>query len=252
MAPSAAAAASMAAVRRLASTRTQVSSWSTHPGGISHGAPVSFRQSPDVSCDGNNHVSSASSSASSFSSSSGSSSAAAATAPQQPPQHQHHQAAAPVEVSPGDDDANGSSDSGRGRGRGRDHDSVGCGDGRAREGGGAYGVVMASRSRPPALGHQQPVSHHGSANRGRWDAERRLEHDEQEEEGEEERGPSSSYLLCGRPCPLATVEDLTDTALARAFFSGFLDSLEIILSLRLVSRRMMEVGSDACQVRCTV
>lgn len=43
--------------------------------------------------------------------------------------------------------------------------------------------------------------------------------------------------------------DLPDHALANAFFSGFLDSIKVVSCLRLVSKRMMAVGSDSCKVR---
>lgn len=42
--------------------------------------------------------------------------------------------------------------------------------------------------------------------------------------------------------------DLPDHALANAFFSGFLDSIKVVSCLRLVSKRMMAVGSDSCKV----
>lgn len=253
VASSAAAAASLSAVRRLASTRTQVSSWRTHPAGIPHGAPAATGQSPATSSDGrgdNIHVSSACSFSSSLSTTS-SSTIAAATARQELRRQQHQlQANAPVEVSPGDDDASGGDD---GHGRARDHDSEDHGVGGE---GGAYGMVIAHPRHPRALGRRQAaaaVGNHGSTNRRGTGSEHRLRRNEQEEveeDNDDENNRSLSYLLCGRPCPLATVEDLPDSALGRAFFSGFLDSLEIVLSLRLVSRRMMDVGSTACQVTC--
>lgn len=46
--------------------------------------------------------------------------------------------------------------------------------------------------------------------------------------------------------------DLPDHALANAFFSGYLDSIEVVRSLRLVSKRTMIVGSDSCKVRGSV
>lgn len=42
--------------------------------------------------------------------------------------------------------------------------------------------------------------------------------------------------------------DLPDHALANAFFSGFLDSIKVVSCLRLVSKRMMAVGSDSCKI----
>ena len=42
--------------------------------------------------------------------------------------------------------------------------------------------------------------------------------------------------------------DLPDNALANAFFSGFLDSLQVASCLKIVSKRMMAVGSGACKV----
>lgn len=43
--------------------------------------------------------------------------------------------------------------------------------------------------------------------------------------------------------------DLPDHALAIAFFSSFLDSIKVVSCLRLVSKRIMAIGSDSCQVR---
>lgn len=48
--------------------------------------------------------------------------------------------------------------------------------------------------------------------------------------------------------PIAGLEDLPDGVIARALWTGFLDSLEVASALRTVSRRFQAIGSNACQV----
>ncbi|CAM9290491.1 unnamed protein product [Ascophyllum nodosum] len=50
------------------------------------------------------------------------------------------------------------------------------------------------------------------------------------------------------PVLLLQLSDLPDSALANAFFSGFLDSLHVACNLRLVSRRLMAIGRDTREV----
>lgn len=47
---------------------------------------------------------------------------------------------------------------------------------------------------------------------------------------------------------LVELMDLPDHALANAFFAGFLNSIEVLRSLRVVSKRTMAVASDSCKV----
>lgn len=63
-----------------------------------------------------------------------------------------------------------------------------------------------------------------------------VEDDEEEEDDDEMERP-------------VELMDLPDHALANAFFSGFLDSIEVVKSLRVVNKRTMLVASDFCKVR---
>jgi len=153
-------------------------------------------------------------------------------------QRQHHQVNAAVEVTPGDDDA-----------KAADQGDGGGGDDRG-EGGheGDYDMVGPSASAREAAPAAAETRAFGS-NRGAARAAGQGQTSQQESGGA--RRLSSSRTPYLRRClSLVGLEDLPDRALARALFSGFLDSLEVASTLRYTSKRVMMVASTACKVRC--
>lgn len=73
------------------------------------------------------------------------------------------------------------------------------------------------------------------------DGQRQERMDEDEEAGDQgEEDEQEEFYL--------ELADLPDNAIANTFFSGFLDSLQVAGCLRLVSKRMMAIGNDACRV----
>lgn len=161
--------------------------------------------------------------------------------------HQHHQVNPPVEVSPSDDADNGDDPPG---GTGGDGNEDGC------------GVIQEATATAPTE-NLDVGGRNRSRGRGRGrgrDGGRGTEQGRglgEKDESGDRQPPPPSPSSSSRPfhpdgnrrfTSLVGLGDLPDAALARAFFSGFLDSLEVASSLRLVSRRMMAVASIACQV----
>lgn len=196
---------------------------------VSHGAGLGPAPSTNEAA--------SSSTSSSFSSSGVSRGATASRGHDQHPhrhRYQHQVNAAAVEVSPGDDDSRAADQGGDGDRRDRNEAD--------------YEMVE-----PQASAQEASVAsgdHAFGSNRGTGRADEQDRASRKEIEGVGQPPPTRPPRL--RRClSLVGLEDLPDRALARALFSGYLDSLEVASSLRHTSKRVMKVASAACKVTCS-